>query len=123
MLLGAPRVVETTPLGGCFHRFGDNRQLRLPALTTIRLDRFGDVCLRHALEISCALLEGSAQFVFPAGSLATAWEIPRLFSERQPFIQFGHEPAQRNHYGDRLLIASSGLHAYCLGLAGREARH
>src|SRR5262245_50369903 len=71
--------VSTTPLGGCFHRFGDNRQLRLPAFTTIRPDRFGDVRLRHALEIGCAPLEGRAQLLFPAGSLATAWEIPRLF--------------------------------------------
>ena len=35
--------VSTTPLGGCFHRFGDNRQLRLPALTTIGFDCFRDV--------------------------------------------------------------------------------
>ena len=69
--------VSTTPLGGCFHRFGDNRELRLPAFATIRFDRFGDVCLRHALEISCALLEGSAQFFFPAGSLATVHQAAR----------------------------------------------
>ena len=85
--------VSTTPLGGCFHRFGDKRQLRLSAFTTIRLDRFGNVCLRHALEIICALLDGSAQFLFPPGSLATAWEIPCLFCERQAFIQFRYEPA------------------------------
>jgi hypothetical protein len=85
--------VSTTPRGGCFHRFGDNRQLRLSAFTTIRLDRFGDVCLRHTREISCALLEGSAQFLVPAGPLATAWEILRLLCERQPFIQFRHEHA------------------------------
>ena len=59
----------------------------------MRLDRFGDVCLGHALDISCALPEGGAQFLLPAGSLAAAWEILRWFCERQPFIQFRHEDA------------------------------
>ena len=41
-------------LGGHFNRLGDNRQLQLPALTTIGFDRFGDLCVRHALEIDRA---------------------------------------------------------------------
>jgi hypothetical protein len=62
------------------------------------------------------------EFLFPARSLATAREIPCLFCEGQPFIQFRHERAQRNQNGDRLVIASSGLDAFELALMNEDGR-
>src|SRR5262245_51828004 len=108
--------VSTTLLGGCFHRFGDNRQLRLPAFTTIRLDGSCNVRLGNAPEISGALFESRTQFLFPARSLATTRQVACLFCEGHPFVQFGDEPSQRNQNRKRLFIPSSRLDAYCLDL-------
>lgn len=84
--------VSTTPLGGCFHRFVDNRQLRLSALTTIRFDGLGNLSLRHALEIDRTLLQRGAQLFPSAGALSAARQISSEFCERHSLVQFCQSP-------------------------------
>jgi hypothetical protein len=78
--------VSSTPLGGCFHRFGDNRQLRLSAFTTVRLDRCGDVCLRH-----------TSRSVAPVGDTRRARAIP-LYRLRP--LQTGQSVIRKERHRD-----------------------